>query len=98
MNTAGFDGGHLISPDGLTLYFNSEPVGGSGRADLWIAKRARPTKAFGAPENLGASINSAANEFAPSISADELSIYFDSDRPGGLGSRHYRTALVAKTN
>jgi Tol biopolymer transport system component len=85
VNTPGFDGGPAISADGLTLYFTSERAGGFGGGDLWVTKRGKPTDAFGAPQNLGASINSSANEFTPSISADGLSIYFDSDRPGGLG-------------
>lgn len=38
---------------------------------------------FGAPENLD--LNTVARESAPCISADGLSLYFDSDRPGGYG-------------
>ena len=40
---------------------------------------------FGEPTNLGPTVNSPANEQAPSISADGLEFYFTSDRPGGLG-------------
>lgn len=97
VNSAGFDGGPAISPDGLTLYFTSERAGGIGGGDLWVTKRAKLTEAFGAPENLGASINSSANEFAPGISADGLSIYFDSDRVGGLGSFDIWVATRATT-
>ncbi len=51
-----------------------------------MATRAKLTDPFGIPRNLGPGVNSPANEYAPSISADGLALYFDSDRPGGLGS------------
>src|SRR5437773_9037934 len=38
------------------------------------------------PVNLGAPINTAANEQGPSLSNDGLSLYFGSDGPGGSGS------------
>ena len=37
------------------------------------------------PVNLGAPINSPAADQSPALSADGLSLYFASDRPGGLG-------------
>lgn len=40
---------------------------------------------FGPPVHLGAPLSTADSDGSPSISADELSIYFDSDRPGGSG-------------
>jgi hypothetical protein len=40
---------------------------------------------WSAPVNLGPAINTAANEQHPAISKDGLSLYFGSDRPGGLG-------------
>jgi hypothetical protein len=42
---------------------------------------------WSAPRNLGPVVNSAGNEEHPSISRDNLSLYFVSDRPGGLGRR-----------
>ena len=41
---------------------------------------------WSAPVNLGAPINTAANEQGPSLSNDGLSLYFGSDGPGGSGS------------
>lgn len=38
------------------------------------------------PVNLGAPINSAANEMNPALSPDELSLYFVSTRAGGVGN------------
>ena len=40
---------------------------------------------FGEPTNLGPIINSASFDLAPCISADDLSLYFMSQRPGGYG-------------
>lgn len=40
---------------------------------------------WSAPVNLGAAINTAANDMHPSLSKDGLSLYFSSDRPGGAG-------------
>ena len=49
--------------------------GGSAKADF----------TFGEVTNLGPPVNSLARDYAPTISADGLSLYFDSNRPGGLG-------------
>jgi hypothetical protein len=40
---------------------------------------------WSAPVNLGPIVNSPFNDFAPAISKNGLSLYFSSDRPGGLG-------------
>ncbi len=44
-----------------------------------------PDYEWSAPENLGAVVNSAAGEGSPCLSADGLTLLFDSDRPGGQG-------------
>jgi hypothetical protein len=41
---------------------------------------------WSAPVNLGSTINTSFNEQGPNLSKDGLSLYFGSDRPGGLGS------------
>src|SRR5437899_4877507 len=41
---------------------------------------------WSAPVNLGSTINTTFNEQGPNLSKDGLSLYFGSDRPGGLGS------------
>jgi hypothetical protein len=41
---------------------------------------------FGRPTNLGPAVNSSGDQEGPSISADGLSLYFQSNRPGGVGS------------
>src|SRR6267143_1480834 len=41
---------------------------------------------WSAPVNLGSTINTTFNEQGPNLSKDGLSLYFGSDRPGGVGS------------
>jgi ankyrin repeat protein/beta-lactamase regulating signal transducer with metallopeptidase domain/Tol biopolymer transport system component len=74
-----------ISADDLELYFNSNRPGGQGQADLWVATRKTKGDPWGECVNLGPTVNSSAGDKAPCISADGLSLYFSSDRPGGYG-------------
>jgi Tol biopolymer transport system component len=85
VNSRAFEGGPCISADGLFLYFTSDRAGGEGGGDLWVTRRATRTDRFGTPENIGPVVNGPANDYAPSVAAAGLSLYFDSDRPGGLG-------------
>ena len=52
-----------------------------------VEPRFRPSTAaeWSAPVNLGPVVNSPANDNNPTLTADELTMYFASDRPGGLG-------------
>ena len=74
-----------ISPDGLELYFISVRPGGVGLQDIWISRRDSKDDVWSEPVNLGPPINSSAHEMGLSISADELELYFNSMRGGGLG-------------
>ena len=47
--------------------------------------RAKADFTFGPAVNLGPVVNSSSNDYDPSISADGLSLYFSSERPGGFG-------------
>ena len=49
------------------------------------AKVANADFTFGTPTNLGPTVNSSAEDWTPSISADGLELYFCSTRPGGYG-------------
>jgi len=85
VNSSSSDQGPSISADGLELYFASRRSGGQGSTDLWVATRPTASDPWGEPVNLGPTVNSSAPEWAPSISADGLSLYFNSPRPGGYG-------------
>ena len=76
-----------ITPDGLALFFASDRPGGLGQRDIWVATRPTLSALWGTPVNLGAPVNTTAIEDDPFLSADGLSLYFDSTRPGGQGNR-----------
>lgn len=75
-----------ISHDGLLLFFGSDRPGGSGGHDLWVTRRATTNDPWGTPVNLGPTINSSAvYDQTPNISADCSTLFFSSNRPGGVG-------------
>jgi len=93
VNTSACDSTPSISADELELYFsNVGPSGstyrpgGHGGGDIWVAKRKNKDENWGNPVNLGPTINSSSMETYPNISADGLSLFFASTRPGGYGS------------
>ena len=65
LNTPFVDGCPIQSPDGLSLYMASNRPGGQGLLDIWVARRESKDAPFGAPENLGEPVNSAADDFCP---------------------------------
>jgi hypothetical protein len=79
-----------ISSDGLTLYFSdfwyTQRPGSLGAADLWMATRASRNDPWTTPVNMGAPINSPAIDGGPSISHDNLTLMFASNRGGGSGN------------
>jgi len=86
INTWRNDDSPSISADGLVLYFRSNRIGGYGSYDIWVTTRATTEADWGYPVNLGQTINSLAQEGAPRISGDGLSLYFCSKRSGGYGN------------
>jgi hypothetical protein len=85
VNTPYLDGCPFTSPDGLSLYLASDRPGGLGGLDIWVARRQRQHDPWGPPQNLGAPINSAADDFCPSPTRGRLFL-FVSTRPGGCGA------------
>ena len=65
LNTPFQDGCPIQSPDGLSLYMASNRPGGLGLLDIWVSHRDSTDDPWGAPENLGAPVNSAADDFCP---------------------------------
>src|SRR6185436_16425003 len=62
----------------------SSDSGGGGGPDA-PAARCDPSKPFGTPTKL-ANVNSAADDVTPSVTADELQLWFSSTRAGGPGA------------
>jgi peptidoglycan-associated lipoprotein len=77
INTAGNDNFPGVAPDG-TLYFASDGRPGMGKLDLFMVKAGKPV-------NLGADVNSPADDFAPLPMANDMGL-FSSNRAGGKGS------------
>src|SRR5262245_35113913 len=86
INTTSNDAGAALSKDGLSLYFQSNRPGGFGGNDIWVSQRASVDDDWGAPVNLGATINTAAGETVPAFSRDGHWMFFVSDGPGGFGA------------
>lgn len=84
-NTSDLEGCPFIAPDGKTLFMASNRPGGLGGLDIWVATRGGLDDPWGAPVNVGAPVNSAANDFCPTMTRDGHRFYFVSDRPGGCG-------------
>jgi len=80
------DGSPFIMPDGLSLYFDSGRLNGQGSYDLWVTTRATVNDNWNSVVNLGSAVNSASEDWGPSLTADGLELYFTSNRPGGQGS------------
>ncbi len=77
VNTAGNDNFPGVAPDG-TLYFASDGRPGVGKLDIFMVKG-------GQALNLGADVNSIADDFAPVPMANDMGL-FSSNRAGGKGS------------
>ena len=85
VNSSADDWDASISADGLMLLFGSTRTGGFGGIDMWASTRATIDDPWGEPTNLGPVVNSAQDETDPCLSTDQLSLYFRSNRPGGIG-------------
>ncbi len=85
INTAHYnEGAHCISPDGKFLYFTGcNRPGGMGSCDIYVSRRSGDR--WGTPRNLGSNINTPGWEAQPALSADGRSLYFVSNRSGGIG-------------
>ena len=77
INTAGNENFPGVAPDG-TLYFSSDGRPGLGKLDIFMVKG-------GQAVNLGADVNSTADDFAPVLTGPDMGL-FSSNRAGGKGS------------
>lgn len=84
LNTTGSDSGPSITADGLTIFFATSRTGGMGGNDIWTSTRPTLAAPFATPTPV-TELNSTTNDGDPQISADGLTIVFESTRPGGMG-------------
>lgn len=96
INTADNEGASTISADGRVLIFTAcNRRDGFGSCDLYVSYK--EGEQWSKPQNLGKSINSGAWESQPSLSADGKTLYFCSNRKGGMGGRDiYVSYLIEK--
>ncbi len=86
LNEEASKGGINMAPDGELMFFAGNfPAGGYGDFDIYSCQ-ATPD-GWSIPYNLGENINTEFWESSPSISPDKQTLYFSSNRPGGLGGK-----------
>jgi WD40-like Beta Propeller Repeat len=99
MNSNGKDHVPFITPDGHTMIFASDRAGGLGLNDLYASFRRNAADDFGweAPV-LIPELNSAKDDWAPwgfeDPTTGRLTLYFNSDRPGGVGGLDIYTSTL----
>ena len=88
INTSNWESNCWLSPDTLRLFFGAyQRSGGYGGWDMWMS-----TKAGGVwqlPVNMGPNINTSAADGAPSLTADELTLYFTADNGSNLSDVYF---------
>jgi hypothetical protein len=87
LNTTANERGISIRFDGLEVVIMSNRAGGRGLQDLWTANRESVLDPWPIPANLGALVNSTAGDFDPHLSSDRETLYFMSNRTGGIGGQ-----------
>lgn len=76
------DGQPFISADSIELWFTSRRDAGTGALNIYSAQQSGGV--FGAATEQDV-LNSNVSDYDPSLSADRLTVYFSSGRPGGGG-------------
>lgn len=84
INTEFWESSPSLSSDKSTLYFSSDRHGGYGGKDLYVSHRL-PNGKWSEALNMGSSVNTAGDELAPFIHADNNTLYFTSDGLPGYG-------------
>jgi hypothetical protein len=81
INDDGADACPVLTSDGKTIYWQKD----IGSADIFVA-HLQEDEIWGSPTRLLEPVNTTDyHEVNPHISADEKTLYFTSDRPGGFG-------------
>ncbi len=84
VNSASWESQPCLAVDGRTLFFVSTRRGGYGGSDIWKSVL-QDDGYWGAPVNLGNTINTSSDEMAPFIHPDGRTLYFSSRGHMGMG-------------
>lgn len=96
LNKGRFSGGFLsYSGDALITYFNENEM--AKYSDLYVSFKLDGNK-FSKPKPFPSNINTRLDEFGPFLATDDKTLYFASNRAGGLGSMDiYKTTRLDDT-
>jgi outer membrane protein OmpA-like peptidoglycan-associated protein/tetratricopeptide (TPR) repeat protein len=86
INSEAWESTPCLSPDKQELYFSSNRPGGYGGSDIYVS-RLRPNGRWSSPQNLGQLVNTAGDESAPFMHADNETLYFTSSGLQGYGGK-----------
>ena len=81
MSVGDFSGANMSNDMKVALLYFSETAG-SAKSDLYVSFQTGP-HSYSKPKALG--LNTTKDEFGPYLCADNKTMYFASDRPGGFG-------------
>lgn len=84
INTTFAELGACISPDGKTLYFVSERMGGFGNGDIYMVTRKTRTE-WDKPVNIGETVNTAEDEGGLFLAPDGKTLFFTSKGHNSMG-------------
>ena len=98
VNTEANEGAPTMNDDFSNLYFTRCPVEDNKENGCQIYVSKRTGRYFSKPELLPLTFDSTEAIGHPALSADELIIYFSSDRPGGFGGKDIWVALRDSRN
>lgn len=84
INTEAWETHCYLSLDKSKMYFVSDRPGGFGGRDIYVTKK-NEDNTWGKAENLGANINSAADEDSPFLSVDGKQLFYSSNGEKSMG-------------
>jgi hypothetical protein len=86
LNSAFRDTRTALRHDGLEMIVTSgRPPASNANADLWVSTRSTTADAWSTPVNLGSTVNTTSFDGAPALSWDGETMFFYSNRSGGVG-------------
>ena len=94
LNTAGTETAPFLAPDGHSLYFSSDGMGGSGSGDIFMSRRLDDTWTnWSDPLNLGPAVNTAGFDGHFILDAQGANAYFMSGPTASALGDIYQVAL-----
>ena len=101
LNTSALDSLAVLSSDEHVMFFHSTRPGGCGAGDIWMTRRHnRRSQEWNPPINLRCVVNTTSTEIAPAFFENpetaEVTLYYGSDRTGGLGDYDVYASVVGE--